>query len=92
MEHAVIPDPATLFSLTGKTALVTGGGGGLGLVCARTLAAAGARVAITGRNIHKLERAAAELLLASEAGSHIPVSPCPPACDFKVAVAHTILL
>ncbi len=61
----MIPNPTTLFSLSGKTALVTGGGGGLGLVCAHTLAAAGARVAIAGRDIHKLERAAAELVEAN---------------------------
>jgi NAD(P)-dependent dehydrogenase (short-subunit alcohol dehydrogenase family) len=45
--------------LMGKTALVTGGGSGIGLACARQLLEQGARVAITGRNAEKL-RAAAE--------------------------------
>ena len=33
----------SLFSLKGKTALVTGGGGGLGLIITRALVSAGAR-------------------------------------------------
>src|SRR5262245_3786973 len=39
-----------LFDLKGKTALVTGGNGGIGLGMARGLAQAGARVAIAGRD------------------------------------------
>jgi 2-dehydro-3-deoxy-D-gluconate 5-dehydrogenase len=39
-----------LFDLTGKAALVTGGNGGIGLGMAKGLAAAGARVAIAGRD------------------------------------------
>jgi 2-deoxy-D-gluconate 3-dehydrogenase len=42
-----------LFDLTGKAALVTGGNGGIGLGMARGLAAAGARVAIAGRDSGK---------------------------------------
>lgn len=38
-----------LFNLTGKTALVTGGGGSLGGAIARGFAAAGAKVGVTGR-------------------------------------------
>src|ERR671919_1577069 len=40
----------TLFDLKGKTALVTGGNGGIGLGMALGLAAAGAKVAIAGRD------------------------------------------
>src|SRR5262245_11781465 len=39
-----------LFELKGKTALVTGGNGGIGLGMAHGLAQAGARVAIAGRD------------------------------------------
>jgi NAD(P)-dependent dehydrogenase (short-subunit alcohol dehydrogenase family) len=45
------------FSFNGKTALITGGSRGLGLVLARDLAAAGARVAICGRDQSALQRA-----------------------------------
>jgi NAD(P)-dependent dehydrogenase (short-subunit alcohol dehydrogenase family) len=44
--------------LTGRTALVTGGGSGIGLEVARQLLREGARVAITGRDADKLRRAA----------------------------------
>ena len=46
-----------LFDLKGKTALVTGGNGGIGLGMAQGLAAAGAKVAIAGRD--KAKNAAA---------------------------------
>ncbi|OYN98519.1 oxidoreductase [Enemella evansiae] len=47
--------------LTGRTALVSGGGNGLGAAIARTLDAAGIRIIITGRTLEKLTRVAAEL-------------------------------
>lgn len=45
-------------TLTGKHALVTGGGTGIGLAIARGLAARGAQVTITGRRIEVLEQVA----------------------------------
>jgi NAD(P)-dependent dehydrogenase (short-subunit alcohol dehydrogenase family) len=46
------------FDLAGRTAIVTGGGGGLGLVFAEALAEAGARVVLCGRNGDRCEQAA----------------------------------
>jgi 2-dehydro-3-deoxy-D-gluconate 5-dehydrogenase len=51
---------AGLFDLTGRRALVTGGGGGIGRGLARGLVAAGASVAILGRS-ESADEAAAEL-------------------------------
>ncbi|KAJ4863728.1 enoyl-(Acyl carrier protein) reductase domain-containing protein [Trichoderma breve] len=48
----------TLFDLTGKVALVTGGGSGIGLMAAQALAANGAKVYICGRTKEKLDTAA----------------------------------
>jgi NADP-dependent 3-hydroxy acid dehydrogenase YdfG len=47
--------------LAGKAVLVTGGGSGIGLAVARQMLAEGARVAITGRDAAKLQRAAESL-------------------------------
>jgi NAD(P)-dependent dehydrogenase (short-subunit alcohol dehydrogenase family) len=45
-------------NLTGKRALVTGGGRGIGAACARELAAAGAKVVVCGRSAADLEAVA----------------------------------
>lgn len=50
-----------MFDLTGKTALVTGATGGIGQAIARGLHAQGATVALSGRNVEKLEALAGEL-------------------------------
>lgn len=52
--------------MTGKTALVTGGTGGIGRATAVRLASMGARVGITGRDVVRTEAAAAEI--ASQSG------------------------
>ncbi|MDX5360710.1 MAG: SDR family NAD(P)-dependent oxidoreductase, partial [Alphaproteobacteria bacterium] len=49
------------FRLDGKVAVITGGGGGLGSLAARTFAGAGADVVLLGRNAGKLDAAAAEV-------------------------------
>jgi 3-oxoacyl-[acyl-carrier protein] reductase len=50
-----------MFDLTGMTALVTGASGGLGSAIAQSLAAQGARLALSGSNQAKLEAFAKEL-------------------------------
>ena len=50
-----------LFDVSGKNALVTGGGRGIGLMIARGLIQAGVRVVIASRKAEDLEAAAAEL-------------------------------
>jgi len=50
-----------LFSVAGKTALITGGSRGIGLMIARGLVEAGARVYISSRKADVCERVAAEL-------------------------------
>jgi 3-oxoacyl-[acyl-carrier protein] reductase len=59
-----------MFSLAGKTALVTGATGGIGNAIARTLHKAGAAVAVSGRQVEKLEALVAEL------GERAHVCPC----------------
>jgi NAD(P)-dependent dehydrogenase (short-subunit alcohol dehydrogenase family) len=54
--------PSTLFDLTGKTALVTGGSKGLGKAMARGFAEAGADVFISSRNESELRAALDDIL------------------------------
>jgi gluconate 5-dehydrogenase len=63
------------FDLTGRLALVTGGGSGLGYAIAEGLAAAGARVVVNGRNRAKLDAAVGRLTQAGHEAS---------ACAFDV--------
>ena len=49
------------YGLDGKGALVTGGGSGIGLGCARRLAAEGAVVTICGRSLERLDTGGAQL-------------------------------
>jgi NAD(P)-dependent dehydrogenase (short-subunit alcohol dehydrogenase family) len=59
--HLLESTTMTLFDLTGKSALVTGGSRGIGLMIARGLLDAGARVAISSRKADACEAARAEL-------------------------------
>ena len=52
---------ASLFTVAGKTAIVTGGSSGIGAMIAATLAANGVRVPIVGRKADRLEAIANEI-------------------------------
>ena len=59
-----------MFDLTGKTALVTGATGGIGGAIAKALHARGAMVAISGRQVDKLEA------IKTELKERVVVCPC----------------
>jgi 3-oxoacyl-[acyl-carrier protein] reductase len=59
-----------MFDLSGMTALVTGASGGIGSAIAKGLAAQGARLAVSGSNVEKLDAFRAEL-----GGEHVAL-PC----------------
>ncbi len=59
-----------MFDLTGMTALVTGASGGIGSAICHALAGQGARLAVSGSNVEKLEA-----FRASLSGDHVAV-PC----------------
>jgi 3-oxoacyl-[acyl-carrier protein] reductase len=57
-----------MFDLSGMTALVTGASGGLGSAVAKALAGQGARLAVSGSNVEKLERFREEI-----GGDHVAI-------------------
>ena len=74
------------FSLEGKVALVTGGTGVLGQAMAVALAAAGARVAITGRDLGRTQAAAAPGIVPLAMDGHTRDSML--ACDQALVAAQ----
>jgi 3-oxoacyl-[acyl-carrier protein] reductase len=71
-----------MFDLSGMTALVTGASGGIGSAIAKGLAAQGARLAVSGSNVEKLESFRAGL-----GGDHVAL-----ACNLSDAAAVDALV
>ncbi|MGF1595797.1 MAG: SDR family NAD(P)-dependent oxidoreductase [Acidimicrobiales bacterium] len=71
MTDASFPLPNNATDLSGQAAIVTGTTSGLGRRFAKTLAAAGAAVAVTGRRADRLDQLAAEI--AADGGTAAPI-------------------
>src|SRR5689334_19284813 len=75
--------PTSLFNLTGKTALVTGGSKGLGRAMARGLAEAGADVVISSRHEEELRPALDAILAGTGRRGHYVVADMSRRADVK---------
>lgn len=73
--------------LSGSTALVTGGGSGIGLGCARELVRDGASVVLAARNVTRLDDAAAELSSIAASGAAVVTVACDVTDEESVAAA-----
>ena len=58
-----------LFGLSGKTALITGGGSGIGAMMVHGFAHAGAHVIICSRKLHQVKETAAQVNGTNPSGS-----------------------
>lgn len=73
--------------LSGQVALVTGGGSGIGLGCARELVVDGATVVLAARNTDRLASAADELRAIAEGGAQVHTVACDVTDEDSVAAA-----
>src|SRR6476619_3504377 len=60
MSEDFLKDPLSLFSVKGKTAIVTGASGAFGAIAAKTMAGAGANVVLCASGAEALKKVAAE--------------------------------
>lgn len=82
-------DTSQLFSLTGRTALITGGSRGIGRMIAEGFIAQGARVYISSRKADACEKAAAELSKAGGACIPLPMDVSTVDGAQRLAAAYT---
>jgi NADP-dependent 3-hydroxy acid dehydrogenase YdfG len=65
-------DPQNIYDLSGRVAVVTGGGTGIGLMISHGLASSGAKVYITGRRLDVLQKVADSWNQRERRGTIIP--------------------
>jgi NAD(P)-dependent dehydrogenase (short-subunit alcohol dehydrogenase family) len=76
--------------LAGKAALITGGGSGIGLGCARHLLRDGASVTLAGRSQARLDAAAGELRAEAPEGAEVRTASCDVADEAQVEAAVAV--
>lgn len=76
-------------ALSGKTAWVTGAGGGIGEAGARALAEAGAHVVLTGRRTDEIDRVAADIKAAGGSAETLPMDVADREAVLKAGAALT---
>jgi NAD(P)-dependent dehydrogenase (short-subunit alcohol dehydrogenase family) len=81
--------PMSIFDLSGRVAIITGGNGGIGLGIAQALASAGCDVSIWGRNAEKNRNAAATMAGCS-GKVHTGVCDVSDPASVKAAMAATL--
>jgi NAD(P)-dependent dehydrogenase (short-subunit alcohol dehydrogenase family) len=74
-------------ALAGQAALITGGGSGIGLACARHLLRDGASVTLAGRGQARLDAAVAELRADAPTDTEVRAVTCDVADEAQVAAA-----
>jgi len=79
----------SIFDLDGRTAVITGGNGGIGLGIAQSLAAAGCNVSIWGRNADK-NKAAAATMAGAPGKVDTRICDVSDAASVKAAMAATL--
>src|ERR1700744_2320584 len=87
-DESFLKNPASLFAVKGKPAIVTAATGAFGAVAAKTLAAAGAAVVISANNAEGLKKIAAECAKLGGKAEIVAKRPSTEAnCDAIVAAA-----
>jgi len=88
MSDEYLKDPLSLFSVKGKTAIVTGASGAFGAMAAKVLAGAGANVVISAGGAAALDKVAQECAQLGAKAETVPVRPSSEAnCDRIVEAA-----